>query len=148
MLQYLDIAIGFAVIMLGISLLITILNQIISSFLGYRGTNLLWGIKTLLNALEPSLSTEKSEKMATDILKKSLVSGSIFTKYSNEGGVLGWFKGRWKLASAITPQELVRGLISLAETMQTKDNEKPTGDKIIKLLAETSTKTATESAQS
>jgi hypothetical protein len=34
--------------MLGVSLIITILTQIVASFLGLRGTNVLWGIETLL----------------------------------------------------------------------------------------------------
>ena len=41
MLHYLDTIIAFVVILLGVSLLITILNQMISALLGYRGTNLL-----------------------------------------------------------------------------------------------------------
>jgi hypothetical protein len=52
-LEYLDTIIAFVVILLGVSLLITILNQMISALLGYRGTNLLWGIQTVLSSMEP-----------------------------------------------------------------------------------------------
>jgi hypothetical protein len=46
MLQYLDTIIAFTVIMLGVSLLITIITQMISALFGYRGINLFWGLKT------------------------------------------------------------------------------------------------------
>lgn len=43
MLAYLDTLIGFAVVMLGASLLITILTQIVSALFSHRGANLLVG---------------------------------------------------------------------------------------------------------
>ena len=117
MLQYLDTIIAFAVIMLGVSLLITTLNQMISALLGYRGTNLLWGIQTLLTTIEPGLpkKTEetvanKAKEIAAEILQKPIISDSVFSKYLKNITVLGWFTNRWKLASAITSQELVRSL--------------------------------------
>ena len=53
MLEKLDTLIAFAVVMLGVSLIITILTQIVASFLGLRGSNLLWGIEVLLKELDP-----------------------------------------------------------------------------------------------
>jgi len=53
-LEKLDTLIAFAVVMLGVSLIITILTQIISTFLGLRGSNLLWGIQTLFERLAPA----------------------------------------------------------------------------------------------
>jgi hypothetical protein len=135
MLQYLDTIIAFAVIMLGVSLLITILNQMISALLGYRGTNLLWGIKTLLGTIEPNLST-KAEVIATEVLRKPIISDSIFSKFAKDGSVLGWVTKRWKLASAITPQELVRGLNHVAQTMVGTKDEQPTADLIHEVLAQ------------
>jgi hypothetical protein len=133
MLPYLDTIIAFAVIMLGVSLLITTLNQMISALLGYRGTNLLWGIQTLLSTVEPGLAT-KAKEMATNILKKPFISDSIFSKFVKDVPVLRWFMNRWKLASAITPQELVRSLSSLAQTMAKTSDGKPTADWINKVL--------------
>jgi len=135
MLQYLDTIIAFAVIMLGVSLLITTLNQMISALLGYRGTNLLWGIQTLLSTLEPGLSA-KAKEMATNILKKPIISDSIFSKFAKGVPVLRWFTNRWKLASAITPLELVRSLSNVAETMATTSDGKPMAGLINGVLAQ------------
>jgi hypothetical protein len=44
--------------MLGVSLIITILTQIVSSFLALRGSNLLWGIEVLLKELDPNLDAK------------------------------------------------------------------------------------------
>jgi hypothetical protein len=54
MLSYLDAAIGFAVVMLGISLLITILTQMVSALVNHRGGNLLWGVKTRFANIDPA----------------------------------------------------------------------------------------------
>jgi hypothetical protein len=115
MLQYLDTIIAFAVIMLGVSLLITILNQMISALLGYRGTNLLWGIKTLLGTIEPNLAS-KAEQLATKVLTQSIISDSVFSKLK-ENTLLGKITKRWRLASAISPEELVRSLRKVAENL-------------------------------
>jgi len=122
MLQYLDTIIAFAVIMLGVSLLITILTQMISALLGCRGTNLLWGLKTLLGTVEPQL-VDKADILAHKILEAPLISDSIFSKFKNVP-LIGKLIQRWKLASAITTEELTRSLKTLADTMQTTD--KPT----------------------
>jgi hypothetical protein len=135
MLQYLDTIIAFAVIMLGVSLLITTLNQMISALLGYRGTNLLWGIQTLLSTVEPDLK-DKAKEMATDILKKPFISDSIFSKFVKDVPVLKWFTNRWQLASAITTQELVRSLSNVAQTMATAKDGKPAADLINKVLTQ------------
>jgi hypothetical protein len=135
MLQYLDTIIAFAVIMLGVSLLITILNQMISALLGYRGTNLLWGIQTLLSTVEPGLMANAKE-MATNILKKPFISDSIFSKFAGGVPVLRWFTNRWKLASAITSQELVRSLSNMAHPMTAKSDGKSAADLIKEVLAQ------------
>ena len=46
MLAYLDTFIGFAAVMLGASLLITILAQMISAAAAFRGSSLRWGLPT------------------------------------------------------------------------------------------------------
>ena len=67
MLRYLDVIIAFSVIMLGLSLVITILNQMISAFLSYRGSNLRWGIQTMLSTLnEGVLGPESKSKTKTN----------------------------------------------------------------------------------
>lgn len=124
MLEKLDTLIAFAVVMLGLSLIITILTQIISAFLGLRGSNLLWGIKTLFSQLAPGLIAAglRPEALAKDILQHELISDSTFSQAGNM-----WLVGpmvnalskvwpasrlipRWRYASAIRLEELMRAL--------------------------------------
>ena len=132
MLQYLDTIIAFAVIMLGVSLLITILIQMISALLGSRGTNLLWGLKQLLGTVEPRLA-DKADTLAHNILEAPLISDSVFSKFKNIP-LIGKLTRRWRLASAITPEELTRSLKNLAESMKSSDNS--TGELIKTVLGE------------
>jgi len=133
MLQYLDTIIAFVVILLGVSLLITILTQTISALMGYRGTNLLWGIRTLLSNIEPGL-VDKAEEIATEVLRTPIISDSLFSKFARDLPLLGSLTKRWKLASAITPQELVRGLNNTVQTMATTSKGKATGELIKEVL--------------
>ena len=119
MLQYLDTIIAFVVIILGVSLFITILNQMISTLMGYRGTNLLWGIKTLLGTIEPNLAS-KAEQLTTKVLTQPIISDSIFSKFKDDS-LLGKLTKRWRLATAISPEELARGLKNLTESICTSD---------------------------
>lgn len=111
MLTYLDTIIAFAVIMLGFSLLITILNQIVSAFLGYRGTNLRWGIQTILQNAAPVAEAEAT-KIANKLLTECVVSDSIFARYPKLAQIplLGRLVGRWRLATAIGPDALIHFL--------------------------------------
>ena len=43
-LEQIDTLIAFAVVLLGISLLVMVLVQMVSSLFGLRGTNLRWGL--------------------------------------------------------------------------------------------------------
>jgi hypothetical protein len=115
MLAYLDTIIAFAVIMLGLSLLITILNQTISAFLGYRGSNLRWGISTMLSTLAPGLSAQARD-IANQLLTGPLVSDSIFSRLKGLP-VFGRLSRRWRLASAIGPDALVRALDEVSKTL-------------------------------
>jgi len=107
MLSYLDTAIGFAVVMLGVSLLITILTQMVSALVNHRGGNLLWGITTLF----PNL-TAQSDSIARLVLTHRLVSDSWFSNnrvamgIASKFPVLGKLFARFQIASAIRPVEL------------------------------------------
>jgi hypothetical protein len=103
-LKYLDILIGFTMVMLGVSLLITVLIQIISALLGLRGTNLRWGIKTLLE--NASLKKEDANAIAESVLHHCLISDSTFSKFTPEWNWLKKSIARWKLATAIRKDEL------------------------------------------
>src|SRR6266567_2102533 len=100
MLAYLDTAIGFAVVFLGVSLIIMIATQVISAALSYRGSNLHWGLKTLLSKIDPSLKVlaANAEAMATAILTHSLISDSVI---SDSGG--GWMVRLLRKISSLIP---------------------------------------------
>ncbi len=108
-LHYLDIVIGFSAVMLGVSLLITVISQLISGLLGLRGSNLRWGIKTLLENAHPDLQ-KQAKTIADNILRHPLVSDSTFSKFSFLGLV-----GRWRLSTAIRRQELVEIISALSK---------------------------------
>ena len=130
MLVYLDTIIAFAVIMLGLSLLVTLFNQMISAFLGYRGTNLRWGIETMLRTLSPTLD-KRAREIANQLLTEPVISDSVFGWLRNVPG-LDAITRRWRLASAIGPDSLVRTLTKVSEDLRQDDKEKgkPNPDEI------------------
>jgi hypothetical protein len=151
MLTYLDTAIGLAVILLGISLLITILTQMASALLSYRGSNLRWGLETLFEQIDPTaLPTLKANarRLAEKVLTHSLISDSVMAGLETST----WTR-RFKLASAIRPEELVSILKQIgddparydfpaaiqAELNTLLDAKNPVAERQIKLLTNTST---------
>jgi hypothetical protein len=113
-LERVDTLIAFATIMLGISLLITILNQMIAAMLGHRGTYLKDGVKDLLETLDPSLEG-KAETIAENVLTHRLASDSFFARLTNA-------PLRWKLATSIRPEELTK-LLVLVSTGKDYENK-------------------------
>ena len=108
---------GFAgKVMLGVSLLITIAVQMVSAALGLRGTNLLWGVKTLVGSLDPKLK-DHAKAVAKKVLQDPLVSDSVFSRFEN--GALGQLTGRWRLASS-TPSPAGAPSGSTAPTPRTR----------------------------
>ena len=113
MLVYLDTLIGFSVVMLGISLLIVIVNQIVSALFAHRGANLRWGLRTLFADISPTALpalAAQADAIADRVLIHPFVSDSIFSKYHTDNR----FVKRWKLASAIRSDELVSVLSHLS----------------------------------
>jgi hypothetical protein len=106
-LEHLDTVISFVVIIAGVSLLITTLTQMVSALLGSRGSNLQWGIKTLLTSLDPELARH-ADRISQEVLHHPLISDSTFSAFEH-----GLFR-RWKLASAIRKDELIEILGMLA----------------------------------
>jgi len=72
-LQHLDSAIAFAVIMLGASLLVTVLTQTISAVLNMRGKDLHRALWDLMTTLRPGDSAQ-AEELAREILEHPLLS--------------------------------------------------------------------------
>ena len=114
MLGYLDTLIGFAVVMLVLSLLITILTQIVSGLINHRGSNLKWGLETLFANIDPKQLpnlTADADKVAKAVLTHCLVSDSWFSgnKVAQQLAKfppLGRLFRRYQLATAIRPAEL------------------------------------------
>jgi hypothetical protein len=122
MLVYLDTLIGFSVVMLLISLLITILTQMVSALVNHRGSNLRWGLTTLFEHIDPAQYprlTASANRLAHEVLKHSLISDSWFSnlkavRWLLDIPVLKQILGRVQLASAIRPAELTNILRQLA----------------------------------
>ena len=107
-LEHFDTVLSFVVILAGVSLLVTTLTQMVSAFLGLRGSNLRWGVENLIRHLDPQLEPH-ARALADRVLHHPLISDSSFSGFSHS--VLH----RWKLASAIRKEELVDILHQLAE---------------------------------
>jgi hypothetical protein len=108
-LEHFDTILAFVLIITGVSLLITALNQMVSAFLGLRGTHLRWGIKTLLANVDPNLK-DHAEAISQQVLGHQLISDSTFSRFG------GRLLDRWRLASALSKKELMDVLRLLATT--------------------------------
>jgi len=107
-LEHLDIIFAFVLIITGVSLLITALNQAASALLGLRGTQLRWAITTLLQNTDPRLKPHARD-IAEQVLHHPLISDSTFSGFERK------FLARWKLANGVRKGELVEILRLLAE---------------------------------
>lgn len=106
-LEHFDTILAFVLIITGVSLIITTLTQMVSALLGLRGTNLRWGIKTLLASIDPNLK-QHAEEISNQVLTHALVSDSTLSQFDHS------LFSRWRLASAIRQDELVSILRRLA----------------------------------
>jgi hypothetical protein len=93
-LDLLDVAIGFATVMLAVSLIITSLTQAIVAFLGLRGRNLRLGLQQLIETTLPGLKGQ-AEAISLQIITHPLISDSAVGR------------GRWGWATAIKRDELL-----------------------------------------
>jgi len=104
MLELLDVAIGFATVMLAVSLIIMSLTQAISSFLALRGAKLRKGLWQLIEHTAPSLRAHARE-LSQDIVAHPLVSDAATV-----------LPGRWRWASLIKKEELMPVLDAVLES--------------------------------
>jgi hypothetical protein len=112
MLAFFDTLMAFAVVMLGVSLVITVLNQAASALLAHRGSNLKWGLETLFHNIAGGQGLSAySHWLAETVVTHPLVSDSLFSTALKKrpGGLLGLVR-RWQFASALKPDEL-RGVL-------------------------------------
>ncbi len=96
MLNFLDSAIGFIVVILMFSLLITVLVQMVSVFLQLRGKSLLRGVELVLKEVDPNFKGQAKE-LAGKVLNHPAIA-----------------EGEKRLASALRANELKLVLESLA----------------------------------
>jgi Ni,Fe-hydrogenase III component G len=109
MLQQLDVLIGFAVVMSVVSLLITIMTQMMSALLGLRGANLADALVALILKIDPNFDQGfpgLSKNLADEILTHPMTSDSAFSMTKDRGKLERLFK-TWKRASAIRPEEFL-----------------------------------------
>lgn len=109
MLKQLDTLIGFAVVMLVVSLLIMLVTQMVSSFLGLRGKNLADALRVMIFRIDPKVTPKNAEALVKHVLTNCAISGSAMSMvatFSDRVPVLRWLRQRWKTASAIRPDEL------------------------------------------
>ena len=106
-LDHLDTIISFVALLAGASLLVTTLTQAISALLALRGTNLRWGIATLLAHADPDLAPH-ARAVSEKVLHHALVSDSTMSTLGTAGMT------RWRLATGIRQDELIAILHSLA----------------------------------
>jgi hypothetical protein len=130
--EHLETLIAFAVVMLGVSLLITVFTQMVSALFGLRGTNLLWGLKTLFAAFDQRIVDQ-----AEAVLRRPLISDSVFSRWRN-APLVGKLIARWTLSSALRPDELIRALIRISAELKAsgKAGDATTAAAIDKALAE------------
>ncbi len=118
-LEHLDTVISFVVIITGVSVLVTTLTQMASGLLALRGSNLRWGITTLLKELDPNLEAHAAT-ISQEVLHHPLISDSTLSRFDVA------LVRRWKLASAISKDELIDILHKLAQPPAAQANGQAT----------------------
>jgi hypothetical protein len=103
MLQWFDTFVGMVVVLLGLSLIVMIVTQVVSTILNLRGRNLKNGIKILVENADMNLK-EYAETISQKALSHPLISDT-------------WsIRKEWNLATTVRPDELKNILDILAES--------------------------------
>lgn len=97
MLKSLDLVIGFAAVMLLVSVGVTLLTQLVTGTLNWRSRNLLRGVVTILNQIDPKATPFCLDQIAGAVLRHPLVA-----------------RAEGKLGTVIQRDELTRILLELA----------------------------------
>ncbi len=77
MLKLLDIIIGVATVMLLFSMSVTVITHFVTSVIGSRGRNLLNGLSTLLQQLDPTLERKIADRIANCVLTQPMLVGRL-----------------------------------------------------------------------
>lgn len=115
-LRYVDVVVGFAVVMLLASTVVTAITQAMVRFCNLRGRNLRNGVVQLIAQIDPLLEPH-AQAIAESVLKHRLVAEpeSIFGPFLRR--IRDWWRG-WgldqRLGGVIQREELIRLLAELA----------------------------------
>ena len=126
MLNQLDILIGFAVVMAVVSLLITLITQMVSAALGLRGKYLADALEAMIHKIDPTIGEDLhglGKDLARWILTHPVLSDSLLLSrpmFWDNWPIIGWIRERWKTASAIRSDELFQVLQDVAGTTPEK----------------------------
>jgi hypothetical protein len=117
MMPNMDSLISFVGIMLGLSLAITVINQVLSNVLALRGAALRWGMMTMLTELYRKDRIPHLEQVVDFILHHPLISDSatphdwtsfVKTLTNPKTGFVSRLRNNWHVATALTFDELDR----------------------------------------
>jgi len=109
MLEQIDIAVGFAVIMLLLSLIVTVIVQAIAAAFDLRGRNLVWGLTKLLHQISPEFELPAGRDWNET---KSTLGKKIAEAVSKHPAIAHSWLGR---ATAVRPEELIRLMRDLSK---------------------------------
>jgi hypothetical protein len=128
MLKQLDTVIGFVVVISLVSLMITIITQMVSSLLGLRGKNLADALEAMIHKIDPKIG-EQAKALIDQVLTRPVISDSILSMRKN-------WPIAWKRATAIRPDELIQILQEIAgQTAAPAESPKTVPEAAAKLLA-------------
>ena len=118
MLQQLDTAIGFVVVMLMLSLLVTAIVQAVSALLDFRGKNLVRSLANLFQQIDPALAAHAETSDTWARIKRRffhpLTSTSLATQLADLVTTHPVLAHSWTRAKAIRKEELLNVLADLA----------------------------------
>jgi hypothetical protein len=127
MLANLDVVIGLSVVMLGLSLIVTMVGQALSNAMAVRGTNLKWGLATLVQELHPQRFTRPSGKLPMfggDLNKQAAdVVTKVLTHPLVSDSKLPLFE-KWKLTTVIRFDEFVKTVAMLSRATHADEDVK------------------------
>lgn len=113
MLDRLDTLIAFVVVMTVVSLMITLLVQMVSAILGLRGKNLKLGLEVLLGTISPGAAAHAAA-LSQRILTHPLISDSMVLQVSLLRRIPK-LSGYWRLATAVNETEVLAVLAHISK---------------------------------
>jgi hypothetical protein len=131
MLQQIDSAIAFAMVMLVLSLIITALVQIVLASLDLRGLNLVWALTRLFHEVDPSLRTAIGTRKWYELFKPTM-GRRLAQTVSRYKPLVSGIVGR---AKAIRSDELLQVLQQIAKHPPT-NLPAEVHDRLMKLISE------------